>query len=367
MRKTKSPYLSIVGWGMFLAGALTLGSCTNEDIPGKDEQGPAIEFGEVKTRAEVSEASQVKEFSVFAEQNYLNEDGSESTDFISLLDNERVYRIGTNMDGEFTYDNTRYWVNERTFRFFAVYPYMATGIARATLTQGESTYEYDGYTINFTTPATADTDLMASHRTALTTTSLESYPTVDFQFGHLLSKINIKVAKASGNADNKVVVKSVTLAKVKDSGVYNTSVRNEYTDNWVANTTTSSFTKTSNIEVDHETATAVLSEGNEFLLIPQEITGDANGIQVSINYDFYDPIYGKNEKDEDIITGYRKEGNYTVSGALPSNVVSNWMESKRYTYSIQLSSKGNEILFGTPTISNDWDVEKQIGGTIIIQ
>lgn len=372
MRELKKPQFSMAGWGLFLAGALTLSSCSNEDLPGGEEQGPAIEFGKVESRADAN-AVGFDKFGVFAQMN-LGADGTEkAAEYIDLLTNEKVYFVENTADGEtpWKYDNIRYWITERTFQFFAYTPYVEEGVTSSAVSIPVPTTlnEKAGYQIAFSTPSTADVDLMVDHKTQPILANPTSYPTVTFDFKHTLSKIGIKVAKASGNADNKVVVKLVTLANVKKDGTYYTSGHNEYTDNWVTDAPTS-FTKSTDMEIA-PTATDVLGEGNEFLLIPQTITGDANGIQVSVNYDFYDPIYQENEDGTTTITSYKREGNYTVSGTLPilgtERGESKWEESKRYTYNIQLSPKNNNILFGTPTISNDWDVEKQIGGTIIIQ
>ena len=343
MRKTKSPYLSIVGWGMFLAGALTLGSCTNEDIPGKDEQGPAIEFGEVKTRAEVSEANQVKEFSVFAEQNYLNEDGSESTDFISLLDNERVYRTGEN----FTYDNTRYWVNDRTFNFFAAYPYMDSEKVKRAIFDG-----FDGYTIDFTTPATADTDLMISHKTALTTASQVSYPTVDFNFQHILSKVCFAFKKDYDmNGSDTFIITGINLSGVKKDGDYSTSRWNTYTDKWITDDATRSFSKTGlsaevNMTDNEEGKAGVnpMGEGNGLLLLPQDFDGN---ITLTVTYQYQ-------------IAGTTSKQTKRLQKVLPAG---EWKPGKQYMYNITLS-ENNLIFISTPTVES-WG-EMQLGGTIII-
>lgn len=360
MRKTKSPYLSIVGWGMFLAGALTLGSCTNEDIPGKDEQGPAIEFGEVKTRAEVSEASQVKEFSVFAEQSYLNEDGSESTDFISLLDNERVYRTGTNMEGEFTYDNTRYWVNERTFRFFAVYPFIANTdnsqnvkpTVTTTLKQGE--YEYKGYQIPFVTPENADFDIMTAKDVVLIPDNPTNYPTVDFQFVHALSKINIKVAKNKENSENKVVLKKITLSHVYAEGTYNVSHNENYNNYWEITNKTNTLTFERIFVSDTEEGLELTTSGNEtingLMLIPYN-----HQAQVVIEYEYF---VSDNETDgeEGSGEGLTKRATATLPG--------DWVAGQQYTYNIELQAEDNKIRFKA-SIKNPWS--KQTGATILIQ
>lgn len=343
MRELKKPHFSMAGWGLFLAGALTLSSCSNEDLPGGEEQGPAIEFGEVKTRAEVTEATQVREFSVFAEMNYLLEDGTESTDFISLLDNERVYRMSEEESADFTYDNKRYWVEDRTFNFFAVYPYMESNVERADLTSGESSY--DGYTIDFTTTASADTDLMAAHNTVLTLTNYPFPESVNMPFQHLLTKINFNIKKnAEQNADDEFKIIGIGIIGIKNQGTYKTSYSPNYTDNWEVGNSTMSYSK----EFDDKEITTggitLFNTGEEPLLIPQQ----NEGVTLYIAYTY---------KMDGAETATTKQ----TQATLPT---SEWAAGKQIMYNLTLTVD-NYIYFSTPTVE-PWGA-MQSGGTIIIK
>ena len=348
MRELKKPHFSMAGWGLFLAGALTLSSCSNEDLPGGEEQGPAIEFGEVKTRAEVTESTQVRDFSVFAEQNYLDENGEDTNDFISLLDNERVYRISEEESADFTYDNKRYWVEGRTFNFFAVYPYMESGVERASFKPGE--VEYDGYTIDFTTPYTADTDLMASHYIKPGVDAIPDY--VEFSFSHLLSKICFVFKKdADKNANDKFTVTEVSISGIRYIGKYNSSRWENYADNWSLenstrvfrnNTLSASINKTS---ADPEGVNA-FGEGNGWLLLPQTIESGKVGLYISYQY-----------TQEGSSETLAKQ----IQTTLPSGI---WETGKQYKYNITLSVD-NLIYISTPTVES-WGAMHSCG-TIIIK
>lgn len=344
MRELKKPHFSMAGWGLFLAGALTLSSCSNEDLPGGEEQGPAIEFGEVKTRAEVTEAGQIKEFSVFAEQNYLNEDNSESLDFISLLENERVYRTGDNQDGDFTYNNKRYWVYDRTFNFFAVHPYMETGITKTSFQQNNNSY--DGFSIAFETPATADTDLMAGYKTERTITGETLPSSVDMEFKHLLAKINIKVAKNTQNEDNKVIVKSISLGGVWRTGTFSTSRFADYKDNWdFYGSGVMTITKTEGWTLD---TNGVETMGNGLLLMPQSI--ELNTMPITITYEYYSNASDTTPQKTSTVQAFLTAGE--------------WKAGTQYSYNIVLAAEDNNIKFTTPTVA-PWGAP-QSAGTIII-
>lgn len=351
MRKLKSPYVSIAGWGIFLAGALSLASCSTEELIDKEQTDIPIKFGEVKTRAEVSSSADVLDFSVFAEMTYLNDDGTEAKDennnklYISLLDNEKVYRNSSSE--EFTYTNTRYWVKERTFRFFGVYPYTESGIDRVDDLKNEgSTFEYTGYTVDFTTPATADTDLMVAHKQE-TTEIAGTYPSyVEMGFQHLLSKISFNIKQdASKNPYDEFTITKMTIMGVKKSGTYRTSNHAGYTDNWNLNNDAIIINKI--FEGDgvtiNSTGVDVLGANKKgFLLLPQ----NTENIQVAIEYKY---------KQKGQTTGIAKEATGKLSGA-------NWEAGKHYNYSLTLSVD-NLIYFSTPTVET-WGTAQSIG-TII--
>ena len=137
---------------IFVSAALISG-CNRIEIEGDDAK--LIKFGAASTRAEVTSANDILAFKVFAEMNLgadNAEDGS-NLQWISLLENERVYR--DNSDADFTYDNTRYWVNDRTFYFFGFYP-ETINVMRYGLENGWA------YTSTIEVPYAADLDFMTA-------------------------------------------------------------------------------------------------------------------------------------------------------------------------------------------------------------
>ncbi|MBQ4163187.1 MAG: fimbrillin family protein [Parabacteroides sp.] len=332
--------------------AVVLLSCSKDDIPENNEMGTLIEFGELKTRT-VEDVSDILEFGVFAEVNRGDNNSGmlEASQYSDLLFNERVYRA--NASSSWTYDSKRYWFKDRTFRFFALYPYQNKNWVRhATLTQNGE--EYDGYQIAFEIPtdpntglANANTDLLTASRTVITEENQTSFETVNFTFRHVLSQINIKVAKNAINATNKVVVTSVSLGGIWKTGTLNTShVSSEYKDNWdFSGATTASLSANGSWTLT-TSGTEVM---NSLLLMPQTIA--LQRIPVTISYQYYN-----NEAD------LTPQVTATAQAFIP---VGEWEPAKIYTYTIVLAAQDNTIKIPTPAVSS-WGAY-QSGGTIIIQ
>ncbi|MBR4845453.1 MAG: fimbrillin family protein [Bacteroidaceae bacterium] len=330
--------------------AMLVASCTQEDqllLLRDGEQ--AIKFGKVETRAEVTDANQILEFGVFAEMNLGADGPEEPVQYINLLSNERVYR--SNASSDWSYDNKRYWVNDRTFHFFAVYPLLDNSKITPFVSEIVPSNPYTCYKINWDTPSEANDDLMTASATMKTTEGQTVYPAVNFQFEHALAKVNINVQKAGANTDNKVIVRSITISNIKKSGTYNSENKtwqiSEGTGN-AMNYTRNNLKVELELEVDDldnkvPIPTSVISG---LLFIPQEIT--ENSIQITVGYTF----------DGDT---------YSAQAFIPTTTVREWESAKEYTYNLVLGERKNNILFGIPTVSAWLGSERPVGGTIIIQ
>lgn len=329
-----------------------LASCDKEKIDVPQNQGPAITFGQLGTRAAITNdniSEVVTEFGVWAEMN-TGEDGTAGADvYVNLLTNERVYKSG----GDWTYDNIRYWAYDRTFHFFAYWPYSATGVDKATLAGDKP-----GYKVPFTMTDAADTELMFAHKTERTVTGSEYPANVSLDFEHALSQINFKVAKNNANATNRVVLNKLSLSGVKNKGFFYTT-RIADSDYWeiAADATLIELhpaVKSGELTSYGSGVDVVPVLQNPLLVIPQEVA--AGTMQLSIEYSFYDidPVTG-------VATLVFKT---TVNKNLP---VITWEPGKSYMYNLTLDEVDNDILFGTPTITNGWGSSVQTGGTLIIQ
>ena len=328
---------------LLIAGAV---ACNKELAPPTTPQSKAITFGSVETRVE--SADEMNEFGVFAQQNLGKDDDPASLQWLALLEEERVYRTNSG----WTYDNTRYWVDDRTFFFWAYYPYVGTTATRTTETtyvnfNGESQPKtISHFTLNVAVPYAADADYMVAQAGAITTTA--PYPSsVDFEFEHLLSKIVFNIKKSGDfNANDKFIVTQVGLTGVSRNGTYvathtpGSSYKEEFTP-----TTESRQVRRSNLNKELTTGGVDVTSGG-FYMLPQTLAGDQ--VKLSIAYTYQQ--------------GGNGEVQYlTVEKAIPAG---EWVKEKVYTYTLELAIDNN-IYISTPTVSS-WG-SMQTGGTIIIQ
>ena len=328
-------------------------ACSKSNIPNENRAETAIAFGEPETRAEITDKNQILKFGVFADKNTGDpgsEGASQFTDF--LFTDEEVFRSEESKDWD--YVNKQYWIYDREYHFFAYYPY-TKNVERKTITENQ--VDTDVYQIPFTTPANADTDLLTAYVHVSTNSNdpnFEGIPEyVNFSFNHALAKICVTVAKNGANDGDRIVVTSVSFSGIKKSGVYNCH-RHANTNEWILSDGNETGTFSMN-NLDAELPAGVngiaVMGDKGMLLIPQT----TSSVNIAIKYEFYN--YNNTT------------GNYeyayanTIESPLPAG---EWLPSKSYNYKINLAAEENEILFGTPTIT-DWGSEKQVGGNIIIQ
>ena len=261
---------------------------------------------------------------------------------MELAKNKLVPKENTGFDiskfGEVGVDDaTKYWNSGKTYSFFAVYPY----------TEKNVTYKDGAYKLFFSVPSSsADVDLMTATATISATKDGDGkYPTVEFDFSHALSMINIHVKKNGINEEDEVKVSSVSFSNVKLSGNYNMfgvwedSAPGSFScilENEVVLPGTKDVAPTFN-----------LVKG-ELMFLPQEIA--ENTILLTINYSI--------NKEQNVAKGYLP--------CTKEEDIKKWEKQKIYTYNITLGEVKNEILFNTPVVK-DWKNEKPVGGSIIIQ
>ena len=295
---------------------------------------------------------------VFAQMNLGDEDVQEagSNDFIMLLENENVSR--TSSTAPWTYDNTRYWVTDRVFHFFAVWPYSGenssvTNVKSiAPAVAGESAY---GYSVTFETPAAADQDLLTAKTMMKTKTGQDLPESVGFNFQHELTNLNLKIWSngAPDNVQDKIKVKEVTLSNVTKKGTLNTTISGS---SWSYSSAKTSFTKTyeGGVEVSQaqiidgvltpnaESAPGVPFGENGLLLIPHTITS-SNPVVVTVKYDLQRPI------DQTEEGGSWEEKKLMV--VLPEGT---WPAGKKLTYNLVISGDRTITEFQINTVVEDW-------------
>ena len=344
---------------MAVAGAFNLCSCSNEVIEVPDAE-KAIVFDNIQTRGIVNSADEILRMGVFAQMNLGVEGEPDHNSFLMLLENEDVTRANTN--ASWTYANTRYWVTDRVFRFFAVWPYSGenssvTNVKSiAPAVAGEGAY---GYSVTFETPEAADQELLTAQTTIVTTTT-ESFPeAVGFNFQHELTNVNFKIWSngAPDNVQDKIKVKSVTLRNVTKKGTLNTTISGS---SWNYSSAKTSFTKTYEGGVEVSQAQIINGQlvpnevsqynpskdnpgvpfGDGLLLIPHTITS-SNPVVVEVIYDLQRPI----DVEENLWEEKR------LMAVLPETT---WPAGKKLTYNLILSGERTITEFQINTVVEDW-------------
>ena len=338
-----------------VAAMLNLCSCSNEIID-KPCREKAIVFNNIQTRAIVDSADDILSMGVFAQMNLGDEDKQEpgSNDFIMLLENEHVKR--DNLDTDWTYDNTCYWVADRIFHFFAVWPYSedCDYVTDVKSVAGIGPY---GYSLTFDTPEAADQDLLTAQATVKAETNDISDP-VGLNFQHELTNVNLKVWSngAPENVNDKIRVKQVTISNVTKQGTLNTTISGS---SWNLSSTKMSFTKeydgvgetVSQAQIidgklthnDPNNVSPGVPFGEEgLLLIPHTIT-NSNPVVVTVIYDLKRPIDEAWEQKK-------------LQVFLPEGT---WPAGKKLTYNLIISGDRTITEFQINTVVEDWKTQTE--------
>ena len=344
----KKIFISIIA----VAAVFNLCSCSKELNDNPDSR-KAIVFSDVQTRAIVSSADEILSMGVLAQMNLGDEDQQEagSNSYTMILENEKVSR--TNSSAPWTYEHTRYWVTDRVFHFFAVWPYSGenTSITNVSSVAGDGAY---GYRVTFETPAAADQELLTAKATVKTKTGYEFPESVGFNFQHELSNVNLKIwgNGAEENKNDKIKVKEVSIKNVTKKGTLNTTLSGS---SWNLSSEKMTFTKTydgGGIEVSQAQINAngqLVTNGNNpgipfgdgLLLIPHTLT-QSNPVVVTVIYDLQRPI----DQEENLWEEKR------LQVMLPDG---SWPAGKKLTYNLIISGDRTITEFEINTVVEDWD------------
>ena len=346
---------------MAIATVLNLCSCSNEVIDKPDSK-KAIAFSNIETRGMVNSAGEILNMGVFAQMNLGGETEAGRNDYIMLLENEHVSR--NDSSAPWTYENTRYWVADRTYHFFAVWPYSGenssvTNVKSVAPAAGEGAY---GYSVTFETPEAADQELLTAKKTEKTKTGDQFPESVALDFQHELTNVNLKIWSngAPDNVDDKIKVKKVILSNVAKKGTLSAAPTSE--SNWNLSSEKMSFTKTYEGDgltvsqaqiidgqlVPNDVSTNNPSNNNPgipfgdegLLLIPHTITS-SSPVVVTVIYDLQRPI------DQEENSWEEKK----LQVVLPEGT---WPAGKRLTYNLVLSGERTITEFQINTVVEDW-------------
>ena len=306
MKERKNLYLSMVGWGMFLAGALALSSCVDDELDnGLQTTGKNIGFNASYSRAtwepDKTRSAKEKTASIRCESS----DGDFSVDVtvedgirsfqsekiqsrgtqISTVNDQWGYKVGAyfhlpnnggikdyfdeNTDAtQGGYNVTKstalettnyYWPPAGNLQFFAVAP-IVEGLNVPTAA------DITNPTITYTIPENVadQKDIMVAN----TTVACPSNTAVDLQFEHLLAAVQFKVGTMQF-----IKINSLTLSGIKGGTVTMTYTDGAWSYNCTSNNESYSptFDDTSGLSKDDEITS---NDNNSILLVaPQTLDG----------------------------------------------------------------------------------------------
>ena len=338
---------------MAVAAMLNLGSCSKEFI-NQPESEKAIAFNDVQTRGMINSADELFSMGVFAQMNLGNEGKAGSDNYIMLLENEHVSR--EDIASPWTYEHTRYWIADRVYHFFAVWPYSGdegkSYVSNVKSVAGDGAY---GYTVTFETPEAADQELLTAKET-VKTKSGEAFPeSVGLGFKHELTNVNLKIWSngAPESVQDNVKVKEVTLSNVTKKGTLNATIDSS---SWTYSSDKMSFTKEYENGITVSQAQIIdgklvlndssdnnpgIPFGEGLLLIPHTLT-QSNPVVVTVIYDLQRPI----DQEENLWEEKR------LQVMLPDG---SWPAGKKLTYNLIISGDRTITEFQINTVVEDWD------------
>ena len=339
---------------IYIVGLAAIFSCGKVELVSGSSDKDAIVFDNVQTKAIVNSADQILSMGVMAQMNLGAENEPGYDDYIMILDNEHVSR--TSPSSPWTYENTRYWVTDRAYHFFAVWPYSGDAnspVKEVSSVTGDGPY---AYRVKFDTPEAADQELLTATKTEMTTGT--SFPAcVDFQYEHQLTNVHFKIWRngAADNINDYIKVKKVIVSNVTKTGTLNTTLSSS---SWSLSSSKMSFTKEYDNPQINEISAAQIIDGRlvygeekpgvpfgdeGLLLIPHTITS-TNPVVVKVIYELQRPI--DQGQQEDI---WEEK---TLQALLPDGA---WPAGKKVTYNMVISGERTITEFQINTVVEDWN------------
>lgn len=246
---------------------------------------------------------------------------------------------------DWAYSPLRYWDKQATYEFIAFAPASAP-MAYVLHTDGKVTggqfqtsapYTLVGQNLQngtsneeiytgFTGGTGKDTDIMLA---PMVTANGTTKGIVNFDFHHILSKLNVAVKLNASLGSSVVKVKNITISGLKDTGTYTDAA------GWSATATDPNyklqFNDATGVEVNATPALYFL----ESLVMPQAMAGILN-MEYTITSGGYSETYYYAQSLEDIFTTttFDKGSNYTITFTISPSVitfdakVSNWAKGE---------------------------------------
>ena len=328
---------------IFIVAAIVLAtvSCSRTYDLGNGNDGQAIGFGswaENLTKARTQGTNTFVSGDDFAVYGFNNK--------TTVFDDVVVSYDGTN----WTYSPARFWDPSTTqYTFFAVSPAAIGTAATVTPTTGEIA----SASITF---GGADNDILVADKKEVV--KADYGQTVDLQFNHIASLVDLKVKKHADLGDATVAITSIALSNIDNTGTF--AVSDAYTSThpvttWTATASTGAYTNTSGV-TSVTLPSDVADDGSDFLInnlivMPQTFRTSGSAIQlVTIEYTIEDEAHNVSTYTPDPFQlALFDKGDNKVNDA-GDTFIGSWEPGKHYTFFITINS--NKIVF-TGAIT-DW-------------
>ena len=332
--------------------ALAFLSCEKEKA-GPTHDTPPIEFGNVETRAAISSVNGMIDsglgFGVFG--------------YVSGVTGPLFNNVNVTWDPAaevWTYGDPKYWIPSHIHHFFAYYPYSAATTADSGVFGVQALDDNSGFKLNFTTPETADFDLLSAY-TAVDTgaNNFNASDPVPMEFGHALVNLNMNIWRdGAKHQSDQMRIRKVTLSNIRKGGTYASN-----TDLWTPTDDRLTLEKIyETVSDDDNIGAAIVKDNgtldtggspadpfNDMMLVPQTLDG-SSPVSLKIQYEL------KRQNAADWETA-------ELETVLPSVT---WDPNRRYTYNVVLSSVTDITVYYIQTKVDPWGTP-QVGGTVIIK
>ena len=238
--------------------------------------------------------------------------------------------VTKNPSAQWNYEGTRYWQDDCTYRFYALFP---SNLPHAS-------YAADGtLTIGSYNAKANDDDLMAA---SVENIAGSLHQPVAFQFQHLLARVSVVVRTAQGV---KATVSGASLYGIHDTGNYN-SASTAYSG-WTATGEASSAANPSYSEL--EGSPLEIGENNEASIFANLLTLPQNVGDLKLNIHLQRPV--GNGRPDDL------SGEYDLG-----TTITRWSAGQHYRY--VMTVEADAITFSNFTV-DPWG-ETHTGGDINI-
>lgn len=215
------------------AGALALSACTSIGVIEEGVQGGAIGFQSVVSKATRATDLTKNNLNKFYVYSYYTK-AAMTANPVNVFDGEEI----TLKDGAWGYTNTRYWVPDATYYFYAY----SCGNNEMTETNGVPGMDLNASSINERALQISDFISNSTHQHDLIFASNEGYVGMDskegevtnakvgFRFKHVLTKVNAKF-ESDFAPGYDIVISNVKITNIRDKGDFNPKA-GENESNW---------------------------------------------------------------------------------------------------------------------------------------